>query len=238
MEIAGLKLPNEKLARSFSVFSGCVMSGCVGVVAVFTVVLQPPVSFKSANWLTNFWVLRFGIGLFSASIFSDDADLFEPVDKRLPSTSWASSILNTTSSIESRLVAFEDSVELELALFCIFFPPWGASWNFSFFFKVLWFCFAKWSPSVSESSSASSTCLSSDVMEDEADVEPDDSGGVVLSCWDGGGRSITRSGCKRFRVRIADCGWLACNTKAPSALVELARFCHFSRFCWKMLNGW
>jgi hypothetical protein len=49
IEIAGLKLPNVKLARSFSVFSGCVTRGIVGVVEVFTVVLQPPVNFKSAN---------------------------------------------------------------------------------------------------------------------------------------------------------------------------------------------
>lgn len=240
MEITGLKLPNEKLVRSFSFFSGC----AVGVVAAFNVVLHPPVNFKSANLLTNFWVLRIGIGLFSISIFSDDVDFADPLDRRLPSPSLASSILNTTSSIEPFPLTFEDSDELVLALFSIFFPPCDAfkSWNFSFFFKVLWFCLAKWSPSVSASSSASSTCLSKDVIDDDADVEPDDSGGVVLSCCDGGGKSITKSGCNRLRVKIADCGWFTftftCNNKAPSALVVLALFCHFSRFCWKILNGW
>lgn len=221
MEIAGLKLPSVKLARSFSVFSGCVVMGCDGVVAVLTVVLHPPVSFKSANWLTNFCVLRSGIGDFSM-------DFVEPVDSRF--SSWASSILSTTSS-----TTFDDSVELELELFSIFFV--FKSWNFSFFFSVLWFCFAKWSPSVSASSSISSPCLSSDVIEDEAEVEPDDNGGVMLS-EDGGGKSITKSGCSRFRVKIADCGWLTWIKASPSALVVLARFCHFSRFCWKILNGW
>jgi hypothetical protein len=36
--------------------------------------------------------------------------------------------------------------------------------------------------------------LSKEVIDDEADVEPDESGGVVLSCCDGGGKSITKSG--------------------------------------------
>jgi hypothetical protein len=91
--------------------------------------------------------------------------------------------------------------------------------------------------------------LSNDVIEDDAEVEPDDNGGVTLSWDEGGGRSITKSGANRLRVKIADwvlefcteigaCGWMALTTNGTSVLlVELARFCHFSRFCWNIVNG-
>lgn len=102
--------------------------------AVLTVVLQPPVNFRSANLLTNFWVLRSGIGDFSVSILSDDVDLFEPVESRLESLSFASSILNTMLSIDP--LVFDESLELELVLLSIFLPA-DESWNFSFFLSVL-----------------------------------------------------------------------------------------------------
>lgn len=245
-----------KLLLSFSGFSWTT-AGFVGIV------LHPPVNLRSANWLTNFCVFLKGIGLFSISIFNvaDLLEMLEPVDNRFSEESPDSSIRRTTSSMEFRLLVDVDiSVNLAASALRAFLSRGEWSRNFSFFFRVHWFCLAKHSPKVMPSSGSSANCVwgfrkcfvkyiliyvfkiieltcnwSKEVVDEEAEADPEDNGGVV-SCWVSG-KSWTKSGWNLFLlVKMLE---LCVEAPAATSLGSLVvSFCHFSRFCWKMFRGW